>query len=126
MAASEGHTFVLRTVEEWIDGSNRFDRPGEHLFVARVDTTVVGMCGLNIDPYVDDPDVGRLRHLYVAPEWRRHGVATGLVRDCLASAKSFGRVRVRTFDKGAAAFYLALGFREVDEPDATHATKLSE
>ena len=32
---------------------------------------LVGVCGLNVDPYLDDPSVGRVRHLYVLVAARR-------------------------------------------------------
>ena len=79
------------------------------------------MCGLNVDPYLDDPTVGRIRHLYVLPSFRRSGVGTEVVTACLDLAtRNFARVRLRTFDPSAAAFYTAMGFVEVDEPQATH------
>ncbi len=120
-AAAEGHSFVDRTLNEWHGGTNRFDRPGEGFFLATNSDDVVGMCGLNVDPFLDDDFVGRIRHLYVLSSARRGGVGTTLVTACLElAAAKFDRVRLRTFDTQAAAFYIALGFREVSEPDATH------
>ncbi|MDJ0953267.1 MAG: GNAT family N-acetyltransferase [Acidimicrobiia bacterium] len=120
-ARAENHRFVARTVGEWASGTNRFDRPGERFLLARAAAVTVGMCGLNIDPFAGDPTIGRIRHLYVAPEHRRRGIGRRLVADCLDAAKpTFVRVRLRTFDPDAAAFYLALGFAAVDEEDATH------
>jgi hypothetical protein len=52
VASSEGHRFVKRTLEEWSDGSNRFDQPGEAFYIASDGGRVIGMCGLNIDPYL--------------------------------------------------------------------------
>ena len=80
------------------------------------------MCGLNQDPYVvDDPAVGRLRHLYVHPDNRRTGIAARLVAECLASAATrFERVRLRTSNPTAATLYRSLGFINVDSPTATH------
>ena len=120
-AESEGLGFVSRTTLEWVEGANRFDRPGEAFFLAQEDSTVVGMCGLNVDPYLDEPDVGRLRHLYVLESRRRGGVGSRLVDECLGIGRaSFQRVRLRTMDPGASAFYEALGFARTGEPDATH------
>ncbi len=64
-AEAEGWQFVRRLAEEWYDGTNRFDRPGETLFGAWAAGTLVGVCGLNVDPYVGDPSVGRVRRLFV-------------------------------------------------------------
>jgi len=50
LAASDadGVGFVRRLADEWASGSNRFDRPGEALFVAREGDRVVGIGGLNM------------------------------------------------------------------------------
>ena len=70
LASAEGHAFVARARAEWDSGVNRFDAQGEGLFMALMASAVVGLCGLNADPFVEGPMVGRLRHLYVAPSWR--------------------------------------------------------
>ena len=77
LAESEraGSRFVRRLVDEWANGANRFDRPGESLFAAWVGGRLVGVCGLNVDPYARDERIGRVRHLYVLSAFRRLGVA---------------------------------------------------
>lgn len=120
-ASAEAHTFVARTTQEWEAGTNRFERFGEAFFVAIDGPKTVGMCGLNQDPYVDDPRAGRLRHLYILPRYRRAGIAGALVQKCLSLApESFDRVRLRTSNPAADALYRSLGFRAVDTPTATH------
>lgn len=120
-AKREGHHFVVRTHVEWATGANRFDRPGEGFFLARVAGQIMGMCGLNLDPFVSDPSVGRLRHLYVAAPHRRRGIGRRLVEACLAlAAERYDRVRLRTFDPDAARFYETLGFEPLLDPTATH------
>src|SRR2546423_527345 len=52
-----GLRFVRRLADEWTSGANRFDRPGEALFLARSGDDVIGVCGLNIDPYAAQPNV---------------------------------------------------------------------
>lgn len=122
---SEGHGFVERTLAEWDDGSNRFDLTGEGFFIARSNQTVVGMCGLNIDPFLSDPTIGRIRHLYVLPSFRRRGIGKQLVEACLDLARfSFDRVRLRTFDGLAVDFYISIGFDTVDEDTATHSLQV--
>lgn len=117
----EGHSFVARTHREWLDGSNRFDQVGEGFFLALHASLTVGMCGLNRDPFLDDPAIGRLRHLYVAPDYRRQGIGRRLVMACLELATDhFTRVRLRTFDARAVCFYELLGFTPVAEDNATH------
>jgi ribosomal protein S18 acetylase RimI-like enzyme len=124
LAASEqqGFRFVRRLVQEWESGDNRFDRPGEALFVARVGVDVVGVCGLSVDSYTGDPKVGRVRHLYVLVPHRRSGVGEQLVADVLEAARGrFERLHLRTTNPTAARLYERLGFRRTfDARDRTH------
>jgi GNAT superfamily N-acetyltransferase len=124
VALSLGEQFraLARMRAAWADGSNRFDARGEALFEAREDGRLVGICGLNRDPYTTMPQVGRVRHLYVHPEWRRQGIGRALLRHVLEQAgQAFSRVRLRTLRPDADAFYRALGFAAVDgAPDVTH------
>ena len=110
-----------RLVDEWRTGTNRFDQPGEILLGAFTDGRLLGIGGLNRDPYASDARTGRVRHVYVVPQARRSGVGQVLVERIVAEAfRSFERVRLRTMTAEGAAFYAALGFVETDEPDATH------
>lgn len=123
---AERHGLVRRTLEDWTDGINQFDQPGEAFFLASLDMTTVGMCGLNVDPFIDDPKVGRVRHLYVLPEFRRQNIGRRLVEACLAEAEGvFERVRLRTFDPAAVHFYEAFGFTATNEDAATHTLNLA-
>ena len=45
-----GLRFVRRLLDEWASGANRFDRPGEALFAARVGGRLVGVCGTRMPP----------------------------------------------------------------------------
>ena len=122
-----GLGFVRRLVEEWASGQNRFDRPGEALFVARIDGRLVGVCGLNVDPYAKAPSVGRVRHLYVLGGYRRRGVGSHLARAALAAAAgTFDTLRLRTENSSAARLYERMGFRrDVATADCTHVMELS-
>ena len=119
---AEGHTFVQRLVDGYADGRNRFDRPGERLFGAYGLGQLVGVGGLNRDPYLlEETAVGRVRHLYVLPQWRRQGVGQQLMAAIIAQGRlHFQRLTLRTFNPDAAAFYVALGFQPA--PNATDAT----
>ena len=122
--ASKAEDFLAieKLVREFDNGNNRFDAPGEVLFSAQVGDALVGVCGLNVDPYLEDPSVGRVRHLYVAPQWRRGGVGRALVSEVLHHAQGrFTRVRLRTLRDDAAQFYLSIGFDGGGgEPACTH------
>jgi GNAT superfamily N-acetyltransferase len=120
-----GLSLVRRLVSEWGDGSNRFDRPGEAVFGAWVSERLVGVCGLNIDPYAGDPRVGRVRHLYVLEASRRLGVARVLMAEVLGAARGrFETLRLSTSNPAAARLYESLGFRRADGPHCTHARAL--
>jgi GNAT superfamily N-acetyltransferase len=121
-----GCRIIRRFVEEWDSGVNRFDRAGERLFAALLGGVMVGVCGLNIDPYADAPRVGRVRHLYVLDHYRRAGIGRRLVRTAIEAAQGvFGRLRLRTANPVAARFYEGLGFLSVaGETDCTHALAL--
>jgi N-acetylglutamate synthase-like GNAT family acetyltransferase len=81
LAESEasGYQFLRRVLDQWETAINRFSRPGEALLVAQNHGCWVGVCGLCIDPYLDDPRVGRLRNLYMLADCRRSGVGRLLV-----------------------------------------------
>jgi len=115
----QGFRFVRRLVDEWRSGANRFDRPGEVLFAARSGDDVIGVCGLNVDPYAENPRVGRVRHLYVLALHRRAGVGEQLVADIIETARRhFHRLHLRTTSGPAARLYEGLGFRPA--PGASH------
>jgi GNAT superfamily N-acetyltransferase len=122
-----GNQFVRRLVDEWEAGVNRFSRPGEALFVAKCDGQTVGVCGLNIDPYLDDVSVGRVRNVYVLAAWRRKGVGRRLVEHAMAAGRgNFVRLRLRAERAGPARLYESLGFRPCTKiPDCTHVLELA-
>ena len=120
-----GLRMVRRLVDEWETGANRFDRPGEDLFGAWLDGQLVGVCGLNIDPYAGNEHTGRVRHLYVLAAFRRRGIGRRLVLQIMEAARGrFSDLRLRTNDPAAARLYEALGFRFLpDSSDCTHTAK---
>lgn len=121
-----GLRFVRRLLDEWASGRNRFDRPGEALFGAVVDGPMVGVCGLNVDPYTAEPGVGRVRHLYVLSAYRKLGVGQRLVAEVVVAAQgTFGTLRLRTENQAAARLYERMGFRRcADLADCTHLMEL--
>jgi GNAT superfamily N-acetyltransferase len=108
-----GSRIVRRLVDDWTDHTNRFDRPGEALFGAWAGGRLVGVCGLNIDPYGGDDRIGRVRRLYVLTGSRRLGIGRLLVRRVIERAGDrFDSLRLRTNNEHAARLYLGMGFRE--------------
>ena len=62
-ASSQGFRFVERLADDWARGTNRFEGPGEVLFGAFAGQRLIGIGGLNREPYDPAPGVARLRHL---------------------------------------------------------------
>ncbi len=122
-----GLRMVRRLADEWKSGANRFDRPGEALCGAWIDGRLVGVCGLNIDPYAGSERTGRVRHLYVLATFRRRGIGGQLVLQVMEAARArFDDLRLRTHDPAAARLYETLGFRACPGGrDYTHVARLS-
>ena len=120
----EGFRFMERLCHEWASGANRFDAPGEALFLAVADDQVTGICGLNRDPYARDARAGRVRRLYVLPDHRRRSVGHALLQAVIAYAQGhFDILRVRTNEAGE--FYTRHGFQCItSQPDTTHVFEL--
>jgi GNAT superfamily N-acetyltransferase len=124
-SSREGFRFMERLCDEWASGANRFNDSGEALFLAVADGQVVGVCGLNRDPYASATHIGRVRRLYVLRAHRRSGVGRALLDALITHAHNhFNLVRVRT---GAASdFYVAHGFRhDSSDAEATHVLELT-
>jgi GNAT superfamily N-acetyltransferase len=122
-----GSQIVRRLVDEWADRTNRFDRPGEALFGAWAGERLVGVCGLNVDPYAGDDRVGRVRHLYVLTPSRRLGVGRQLMTHVIDSAGDrFDTLRLRTHNEAAARLYVGMGFRVfTGAGECTHVLELA-
>lgn len=115
-SVSEGHKFVKKLLDEYEDGSNRFNRLGESLFVAKINGEVIGIGGLNIDPYLELNDVGRVRHLYVLPRYRRSGAGKKLLGEIIKEAKKYFRtLTLYTENPIADHLYRSLGFSTAEE-----------
>ncbi len=120
-AEKEGHHFMRRLCEEWISGSNRFDHPGEVFLGVFASGQLVGVGGINRDPYANADRIGRLRHVYVLAATRGLGVGSILVERLVSeAAKTFDVIRLRTTSAKAATFYERLGFNKTCEEAASH------
>jgi len=120
-----GFRAIERLVTDWETGINRFDRPGEALFIARQGDRILGLCGLNRDPYTDSNQIGRVRRLYVMQDNRRQGIGQIVVNRVIEVAKlSFDRLHVRTTNPIAAQFYQSLGFMPCHDESVTHTLNL--
>lgn len=116
-----GYNFLQRAIDDWYSGANRFDRPGEKLWGLFIGKDLIGVGGLNIDPYSLIPKVGRVRHLYVQEAQRRKGYATLIMNKIMEEASyNFTVLRLFTDNAGASAFYERLGFERTGEYKASH------
>ena len=86
-AVEEGFHFVERLVRDWTSDSNTFEQPGERFLGAFSESDLIGMCGINRDPYAEGNADGRLRHLYVRRRARRRGIGSALVQRLLNEAQ---------------------------------------
>ncbi len=108
-------TFVQRTVDEWKNGINTFSKPGEKFWGIVVDNEIVGIGGINQDPFTDDTTLGRVRHVYIAKKYRRQGLARVLLNKIILHARShFKYLRLATKNPVAALLYESLGFVKDD------------
>lgn len=127
-ARVEGFRHLDRLRDEYVSGANRFNKPGEALFGVFIDGEMVGVGGLNRDPYDGDGGAGRVRRVYIRSSCRRDGRGRLLMEAIVGAALGhFSRITLHTDSGDAAAFYQALGFVAVATiPGATHSLSLTE
>ena len=113
---------MLRRLEEnWQRGENRFNAPGEKLLGAFLNGRLVGVCGLNRDPFSQQPRAGRIRHLYISERYRRRGIGQQLLVSVITHSSAWFDFLNTHAPAQAWPFYERLGFRPVyDEPRVTH------
>jgi GNAT superfamily N-acetyltransferase len=118
-AAAEGFNNMSVLRDEWENGSNRFDRPGEILALATINGEMVGIGGITQD-FVD-VDWLRMRRFYVRRAYRRFGVGRMIALHVLELARPFNR-QICLYAGGpeAEAFWPTLGFVPIDREHTTH------
>ncbi|MER8717320.1 GNAT family N-acetyltransferase [Mesorhizobium sp. M0999] len=123
----EGYWMLVRLADGWAGGCNKFLKRGEALFGAWHGRELAGVCGLNIDPYFEGRDHGRVRHLFVSARHRRSGVGRMLVETVIDRARQHFAVLNTRAPQGAFGFYERLGFQPVvGEEFVTHRMMLSQ
>ncbi len=126
-ATAEGYYSVRKTIDEWVSGVNDFSKQGEKFWGIFVLGECVAIGGLNIDQYVDDKNIGRVRHIYVSQKYRRQGLAKLLVNMIIQEArKNFTTLRLFTSNPIAALAYESMGFKKSNEYKATHILDLKK
>ncbi len=117
----EGFRFLEKMKTEWASGKNRFNKTGEALYGIFENDKLVGIGGINIDPYLNEQSIGRVRHLYILKDYRKYGLGSRLVKIILDNgSKSFLKVRLKTDTLVASKFYEKLGFEVVEGESASH------
>lgn len=110
-----------RLEENWRRGENRFNAPGEKLLGAFVGGRLVGLCGLNRDPFSLHPRAGRIRHLYISEKYRGTDIGRQLLTAVMADASIWFDFLNTHAPESAFGFYQTLGFTRVcDETRITH------
>jgi ribosomal protein S18 acetylase RimI-like enzyme len=113
-AQSEGYGFVQKTIDEWKNGVNTFSKKGEILLGIFKSDLCIGIGGLNVDPYIDDPSTGRIRHVYISKNHRRKGFAKLLLNKIMRiSENHFDTIRLLTTNPAAVCLYESFGFVKV-------------
>ena len=121
-----GFRFLERLVNDYENGTNNFNKPGESLYgVFNKEGQLIAIGGLNIDPYSGEQQIGRLRRFYVSRHYRRKGFGKLLLNKIIYDAKNHYKVLVLNTDtEQANKFYTSLGFSEEIYPNTTHHLKL--
>ncbi len=127
-SVEEGYDFVPRLWDEHKSGVERFDKAGAVLLGMKDEQGVMAIGGVGIDPYEGQPTIGRIRHVYVLPAYRRTGAGSRLMQGLIEYARGhFTVLTLRTLTDHGDAFYRALGFNgEKRFPQATHWMALRE
>ncbi len=118
-----GFRFIDRLVKDYKNGTNTFNKSGEGLYGVFNDNDVlIAIGGLNIDPYLNDPQIGRLRRFYVLNEYRRKGVGRFLLNKIIFDARrTFKELVLHTDSEYADQFYSSLGFSKGSGyPNSSH------
>lgn len=125
---AEGYDLVHRLWQEYESGENRFDSNGAALFGVDGGDSLIAVGGVQLDPYLNQQDAGRVRHVYVHPAWRRAGIGRMLISALIDhSVAHFDVLTLRTPTDHGDKFYTSLGFQQEPRYDSvTHWLSLEE
>jgi len=111
-----GYGMIERLITEWESGATDFSGENEAYFAYEKHGEVLGVGGINEEPYLRIKEYGRMRHLYVLKKWRRKGVGREIVSATIEFAKDhYNLMTLMTPKDGSAdVFYESLGFKKCD------------
>ena len=123
---NEGFRFLNRLITEFESGRNCFRGQGEGLFAVYEQNLLIGIGGLNIDPYAKDARIGRVRRLYVSRDHRKSG-AGRLLMDAIENYafRNFSQLHLFTDNPVASTFYESLGYSPSQCQNKSHKKQLS-
>ncbi|EJR63055.1 hypothetical protein IIO_02152 [Bacillus cereus VD115] len=85
----EGFNFLIKLISDYENKINIFNKTGECLYGIFQGDTLIGIGGLNKDPYTVDNNVGRLRRFYISKDYRRIGLGNLLLNRLLCHAEKY-------------------------------------
>lgn len=107
----EGFNFLLKLINEYESKINTFSKTGECLYGIFRGDTLIGIGGLNQDPYTKDNKIGRLRRFYILKDYRRKGLGRILLERIISDAKIYFNIVVLCTDtEQGDRFYTSNGF----------------
>ncbi|MGG1721450.1 GNAT family N-acetyltransferase [Bacillus wiedmannii] len=107
----EGFNFLIRLISEYENKINIFNKTGEYLYGIFQGEKLIGIGGLNEDPYSENNKIGRVRRFYIAKEYRRKGLGRLLLVRIISDAKKhFNIVVLNTDTVQGDKFYTSSGF----------------
>ncbi|SIQ66061.1 Acetyltransferase (GNAT) domain-containing protein [Bacillus cereus] len=107
----EGFNFLIKLISDYENKINIFNKTGECLYGIFQGEKLIGIGGLNKDPYTENNRIGRMRRFYIAKEYRRKGVGKLLLVRILSEAKKyFNIVVLHTDTEQGDKFYTSSGF----------------
>jgi GNAT superfamily N-acetyltransferase len=118
----EGYLFLVQLEHEYLSGKARFDASGETLLGIFEGSVLVGIGGIARDLDSTIQLTGRVRHVYVLPEYRRRGFGKALLKALERLTKPhFTSLVLRTGGMAAESFFLRVGYEPVSsEGTVTH------
>ncbi|MQR87641.1 GNAT family N-acetyltransferase [Bacillus megaterium] len=110
-----GFFFLTKLVAEYKNGQNVFNKTGERLWgVYGKKNKLIGVAGLNQNPYSQYANAGRVRRFYVSAQFRRKGIGKQLLKEIIHYAENYYDSLVLYTDTDKAKlFYEQNGFKRV-------------
>ncbi|HDR7355508.1 GNAT family N-acetyltransferase [Bacillus wiedmannii] len=107
----EGFNFLIKLISDYENKINIFNKTGECLYGIFQGEKLIGIGGLNEDPYSENNKIGRVRRFYIAKEYRRKGLGRLLLVRIISDAKKHLNIVVLNTDTVQGdKFYTSSGF----------------